>query len=46
MYMIEIKEDEQYSVNECVEKGLKYLRKVVHCLEELEEHQDSNATSK
>lgn len=46
MYMIEIEENEQYSVNECVEKGLKYLRKVVHCLEELEEYQDSNTTSK
>lgn len=46
MYMIEIKEDEQYSVNECVEKGLKYLRKVVHCLEELEGHSNSNTASK
>lgn len=36
MYMIEIDEDRISSLSECVEKSLKYMGKVMHCLSEME----------
>ena len=42
MYMIEITEDENENIKECIHKGMKYIGKAVECMEKTEAKKHSN----